>query len=393
MKPEESSSKVDIVIERAWSSLRYTAAALGANRILGTLYGGFPTSRYLSMGIPRECLRTFPLATLWNFFRAKAKLGFLPELDEPRLTGNWVARQPHLNRVILCNGTAYRFLFPALHGKGHTLVIDRGSTHPEDFFLRPQLARKEAGYSSENLLPPSILDEIDKTKLADAILAGSQVVADSYISRGFPAERIFVAHYPVDHRSFPVQEREIPAGRPLRIGLVGLIGFRKGIYRLLKIGEWAKRRGIAVELWLVGPVGDPEVHELIAKSSATVRLFGVQKGAALLDLYRQFDLYCLPSYEEGFPGSVVEAMSTGLPAIVSSDIGSKEVIENGVNGFVLDSYSDEALDASLAAFLSDPSQFPAIGRAARLTVETRLTQEHYNTRIGEIFAQLCQAQR
>ena len=380
--------KVDIVIERAWSSLRHTAAALKANGILGTVHGGFPASRYTGMGIAREHLSTFPLASLWNFFRSKSKLRFLPELDEPRLIGHWVARQPNLSRTILCNGTAYRFLFPALTGKDHTLVIDRGSMHPEDFFLRPELARKEAGYSCQTTLPPATLDEIEKTKLAHAILAGSQVIADSYISRGFPAGRVFVAHYPVDHHFFTFTERELPSGRPLRVGMVGQIGFRKGIFRLLKIGEWAKRRGIALELWLVGPIDDPEVHELLAKTSAAVRHFGVQKGRALLDLYHQFDLYCLPSYEEGFPGSVVEAMSTGMAAIVSADIGSKEVIQNGVNGLILESFSDDSLDACLAPFLRDFSRFPALGRAARHTVETRLTQEHYNARIGEIFSRL-----
>lgn len=76
-------SPIDIVYERQWSSLGNLVESLTRLSRVGKIYGGFPRFRYTRAGIPPEILRTFPIASLWNFAAGKARLPgsfFLEEL-------------------------------------------------------------------------------------------------------------------------------------------------------------------------------------------------------------------------------------------------------------------------------------------------------------------------
>lgn len=377
------SNPIDVVYERQWSSLGNLIESLTRLNRLGRLYGGFPRFRYTRAGIPTDILRTFPLASLWNFATGKTKLsgGFF--LEEPKWVGNWVARHGDLASTVISNGTAHRFLFPRIKDSGRTLILERGSMYPVEYFHLHQLARKEAGYPFKEKLPPQIEDEIEKTKLADFVIAGSRMVRQSYIDHGFSPKRVFDCRYGINTQVFPFIERSPSVGRPVRIGVIGVIGFRKGLFRILKIGEWAKRCGLNIEIHFAGPVQDPESHEMFEKSHANHHLHGTIKGQLLKDFLTSCDLYLLPSYEEGLPFSVLEAMSTGLGAIVSNDTGAREAIEDGISGINLTGFTDEEFDAKLAPLLKSPERILTMGRAARLRIESEYTLDHYCARIAK----------
>ncbi len=369
--------KIDLVYERQWSSLNNLVAALQSMHCMGYLYGGFPRFRYERAGIPRETLRTFPVAALWNF--GARRLG-LPEgalLNEPRWVGNWVARHSEIAPYVIANGTAHRFLFPKLKGTNRTLILERGSMHPEDFFHFSQRARREAGYSYSQDLPAALIDEIEKNKFADYLIAGSEMIRQSYITRGFPADRAFTCRYGVDVARYPFIKRSAPVNRPIRIAAIGLIGFRKGLYRLLRLGEWAQRREIPLEIHFAGPIFDTEAIEMLSKSSATTRLHGVIKGPAMSAFLADCDLTAVLSYEEGLPLALLEAMSTGLPSIVSTDTGAKEVPEDGLEGVHLTAFTDDEFDTKLSGLFRDTERLLDMGIRARLKIEQQFDTARY----------------
>jgi glycosyltransferase involved in cell wall biosynthesis len=376
-----TSSPIDVIYERQWSSLGNVVKALSSLGRMGRLYGGFPKFRYTKAGIPAEIIRTFPVASLWNHAAGKLHLPASLQLDEPRWVGHWVARQQDLAPTVWANGTVHRFLFPELRNSGKTLILERGSMFPTEFFRRPQLARKEAGYSYTLDIPSHISDEITKTMLADFIIAGSKMVRDSYTSNGFPEDRVFDCSYGIDTEAYPEVAREPARQRPVKIAIVGVIGFRKGLHRLLKIGEWAKRKGLSIELHFAGPIQDLEAHEMFARSSANCILHGTIKGDKLRTLLASCDLYCLPSYEEGLPFSVLEAMSSGLAAIVSNDTGAREPVQHGKSGMVLQRFDDDEFDAEVEPILEDPERIVAMGRAARERILEQFTLKHYFQRV------------
>lgn len=254
---------------------------------------------------------------------------------------------------------------------------------PLEYFLRPQRARAEAGYSYTYDIPSQFHDEIEQTKLADLILACSDYVRQSYIARGFAPEKVVDTSFGIDTEALPFIERAPVHQRPVRIGVIGVIGFRKGLHRLLKIGEWAKRKGLSLEIHFAGPIQDPEAHEMFARSSAECVLHGTLKGAAFHQFLADCDLYALPSYEEGLPFSVLEAMSTGLGAIVSHDTGAREVVQHGASGLILKYFADEEFDRELAPLLADSHLILAYGRAARARILEHYTLDHYFDRLAK----------
>jgi glycosyltransferase involved in cell wall biosynthesis len=253
---------------------------------------------------------------------------------------------------------------------------------PVEYFLRPQRARAEAGYPFSYDIPQKIYDEIEQTKLANLILACSDYVRQSYINHGFPEALVVDASFGVNTTEFPFISRPRAHRRTVRLGVVGVIGFRKGLYRLLKIGEWANRKGIPVEIHFAGPIQDPEAHEMFARTSAKCILHGTIKGEKLRALLASCDLYSLPSYEEGLPFSVLEAMSTGLAAIVSNDTGAREPVQHGRSGLVLSRFDDDEFDAEVAPILNDPDRIVAMGHAARKRILEQYTLEHYFQRVA-----------
>lgn len=90
-------------------------------------------------------------------------------------------------------------------------------------------------------------------------------------------------------------------------------------------------------------------------------------------IYRAVDLFCLPSLNEGMPNSVLEAMASGLPSLVTKISGSEDLIEDGKSGYFID--SPEALRQRLIAYQGNPQMRLEHGNFARQQVE-----EKYSTK-------------
>lgn len=376
---------VDIVVERQWFAPAL-GRALMKGGLLGCIHTGFPKSRYVSEGIPSEKLKTSPFPAIWNHLIAKCKLPSSLAVDEPSSLASVVAVRKNLAPVITCLATSYQHLFPKLVGRPVIRVIECGSMHPEENFHLQQRGRREAGLPSASSLPPRIAAECEAAKLAHFLVCGSKLIVESYLRRGYRPDRVLHCPYGMDPNRFRFVEREAAVHRPLRIATVGVIGIRKGIFRLLAIGEWAERAGIELELHLIGPV-EAEAENLIARSSARCKRYGVLKGDALVHALHQADAYCLPSYEEGFGISIIEAMSTGLPAIVSDTTGGKEAISEGADGLILSDFSIDEFEAKLRPWFSQPGLLVAAGAAAARNASEHHSAEAYARSVAACYQQ------
>ena len=76
-------------------------------------------------------------------------------------------------------------------------------------------------------------------------------------------------------------------------------------------------------------------------------------------------VFVLPSYREGLPRSVLEAMAVGR-AIVTTDVpGCRETVKNGVNGYLVPAGDSHELMKAMECFLQDPALIGAMGRSSR----------------------------
>lgn len=92
----------------------------------------------------------------------------------------------------------------------------------------------------------------------------------------------------------------------------------------------------------------------------------------------QSSVYVLPSYREGTPRSVLEAMSMGRPVITTDTPGCRQTVVEGENGFLVPVKDANAVAGAMEKFLTDPSLIPAMGASSRLLAETRFDVNKVN---------------
>ncbi len=96
--------------------------------------------------------------------------------------------------------------------------------------------------------------------------------------------------------------------------------------------------------------------------------------------------FVLPSHAEGMPIALLEAMACGLPVISSRVGGIPQVIEDGVNGLLIEAGDIDGLAAALSQLLEDRRLRERLGAAARSTIETRFSLDTALARLASIYA-------
>lgn len=96
-------------------------------------------------------------------------------------------------------------------------------------------------------------------------------------------------------------------------------------------------------------------------------------------------LFVLPSYAEGMPMAVLEAMSWGLPVIATPVGALPQLIQHERNGLLVPAGDIAALSQALARLMQDPRLRDRLGAAARATVEARYTPDAMLSTLGQIY--------
>lgn len=113
-------------------------------------------------------------------------------------------------------------------------------------------------------------------------------------------------------------------------------------------------------------------------------LTGFLEGHAKWSLLSEADIFVLPSYHENFGLAVVEAMSVGLPIVITDKVGIHEEVSRERAGFVV-SENREELSRAVAALLDSATLRETMGRAGRLLAETKFSWEHGASELGRIY--------
>jgi glycosyltransferase involved in cell wall biosynthesis len=227
----------------------------------------------------------------------------------------------------------------------------------EEARLRPLFADTIFGSHALTPEPEHLRRVAAEVDLADAIVVGSRFAAESFRGVVEP-ERIVVAPYGVDTAAFRATSREDHRG-PLRVLFAGQLTQRKGIAYLLEATRLLDPA--AVELVLVGPVVGS--GEGLRAYEARFRHRSGIPPHEMPEVYQQADVLVLPSLVEGSAVVVLEAIASGLPVIVTPNVGA-EAVTDGVEGFIVPVRSAEAIAERLDLLASDLELRGRMGRAA-----------------------------
>lgn len=169
-----------------------------------------------------------------------------------------------------------------------------------------------------------------------------------------------------------------PSSGPPKVLYVGLLTPRKGVLDLLEASKTLRAEGVAHELLLLGGTPDegPAAAEpVVTAARGQATLLGTRPPAEMPAAYALADVFCLPSWWEAMPLSVLEAMAASLP-VVATDVGDVgRLVAHGKTGYVVAARSPQGLADALRALLIDPELRRRTGEAGR-----RRAQEHFSSR-------------
>lgn len=175
---------------------------------------------------------------------------------------------------------------------------------------------------------------------------------------GVKSEKIVKIHYWLPVSFTPaVTPKKREAGKPAHFLFLGWMIYEKGVGEILNAIE-ALRPEHEFRFTLIGggTLLDQTRQHIDANGwSKQVNAPGWVSSAELHRYMQEADIFVLPSYAEGFPMSLIEALSMGMPAIVSDVGGVSDSVRDGVNGFLIPPQAVDPLIQAMRRYLIDPS--------------------------------------
>jgi glycosyltransferase involved in cell wall biosynthesis len=177
---------------------------------------------------------------------------------------------------------------------------------------------------------------------------------------------------------------------------VGWIGRMTGIKRtddVLLAFKSLRERGIDARLCLVGDGPDRDEVERRAHELGVMRdtlFLGYQEEVA--SFFAAFDVFVLPSANEGTPVTAIEALAAGKPVVATRVGGIPDVVRDGEDGFLVAAGDVEALGDRLADLATDHELRERMGEAARARVRERYSVERLVDDVDRLYRSLLEAE-
>jgi glycosyltransferase involved in cell wall biosynthesis len=230
---------------------------------------------------------------------------------------------------------------------------------------------------------------------ADRIVAVSpQVWHDIRKYDGVPTSRVIFIPNGVNLKEIdtPLSRKEAKAKlgvAGLVIGTISRLEEQKGLAYLLAALPALRRQ---IDDFVVVIVGEGRQREALVKQARElgvwdiVRFLGMRRDVP--EIQRAMDIFLQPSLWEGLPLGLLKAMGAGLPVVATRVSGCLEVIEDGVNGRLVEPGDSEALARAILELARQPEERRRLGDAARNTVAEKYSLEAMLKRLEGLYLEL-----
>jgi len=254
---------------------------------------------------------------------------------------------------------------------GSTPVVISTDTTVRDWWAMPAWRRTEP-YARVTIEPSRVLER-HALRRAALVLARTAWTRHA-LEREAPGVRVVEHHPGIDLvRYRPAPRRERARARVLFIG-----------------GRFTEKGGEDLIAALAGELGRDIDLDIVTHADvperAGVRIHRLMRSdPQLLDLQQQADVFCMPTYGDTNPWSVLEAMACGTPVITTRVGGIPDMLDDGRSGVLAPYGEPRALGETVRALLADPGRRAQLAARARARCETHYDAQRQGPRLVELF--------
>lgn len=301
-------------------------AVIGAQKDYYTVFNFIPSYQYHSANLLKTLFFISQLAKIFWY------LIFHPQI-----------RILHVHSSV--NGSLYRKLVVMLLGK---------------FVFRKKIINHlhsgayDVIYNNGSALQKKIMSRY--FKLSDVTITVSDKWKE-YIANQFDLKPVYFINNIVI--PVPIAQKKVSPSNKITFLFLGLIGDNKGIFDLLEVlAKHREELSDRVRLQVGGNGEIDRLKALISENSLEeiVEFKGWVSGHEKHRLMLDADVFILPSFSEGMPVSVLEAMSYGLPVISTRVGGIPEIVQSDINGKLIEPGDHDALFEAMNHYLRFPDQ-------------------------------------
>lgn len=272
-------------------------------------------------------------------------------------------------------------------------------THLSTATLWGVVAAKRAGLPCVAMMQAA--NSVFPYSRAPAIIAVSEAVKRHLIAHGVDSDRVSTVHNSIDPAPWQVSinvdalrtELCLPKDA-LCVGTLAHLTPRKGHRDLLDaIPSILKAAPSAYFLWAGNGVLESDLRAKVHSMGLQdrVRFLGYRQDAPML--HRLFDLFVLPSYVEGLPLVLLEAMACGKPCVATRVAGSPELVEDETTGILVDAGDFRGLASAISRLLCDPGLRESMGGAGRKRVMAEFSLEESVSKMRLVYEREMEHQR
>jgi glycosyltransferase involved in cell wall biosynthesis len=230
----------------------------------------------------------------------------------------------------------------------------------------------------------------------DRIICVSDDLYDRCLAAGVPPDRCILVHNAIDTEQYlPAASQQALKQRlgisPHRVcvGAVGRLATEKAFDRLILAVDRLLCSGCELELLIIGEGEERSRLESLISNlnrSDSIKLLGYRPD--MLQLFQAMDIFALSSLREGLPNVVLEAMATRVPVVATRIAGLPNLIQDGMNGLLVDPDDVDQLAAALGRLAGDATLRNRLADAGRQTVEERFSFAVRMQKMRAIYDQL-----
>ena len=220
-------------------------------------------------------------------------------------------------------------------------------------------------------------------EIADYIFVPSQYTARTFFKRGFSPEKIKIIPLSNEKRTKCENFREKNLEGKFVVLSIGGNFYRKGLFYLAKAWQELKLE----DAKLIVKASIPEKFKKVFQGDNIELIERHLSDDEIFNLYKKASIFVLPSIDDGFGMVVTEAMASGLPVIVTENVGASDIIEEGKEGFIVPIRNVEALKEKILFFYENREQIKRMGEMAFKKAK-EYTPEKYVKRVLDNYQEI-----